>query len=306
MSNDGQGELAGIVGVRARMRGWPISTTGMSSTSRGLHFDVRDASHGVELVVSACDHHAVMVALGSSRQFACETYRRSREVSCRAGDFIVIPAGSTVRLAGGIPPMLRIGIEPDQLRQESILGEAIRGEDDQTGSILHANDLFALYIGGTILEELRKPEADWRLALLHHLAEALTVHFVTRYGIYTVSDHTGEISDREAIRRIIEHLGRITQDFPDLTSLAKRAGLSRFHFIRVFKAETGMTPLRYVEQCKMEQAKTLIETADIPLAEIAERLGFSDQSHLTRRFKAVVGRTPAAYSRSHARRRSPT
>lgn len=135
MSNHGQSELAGIVGVRARMRGWPISTTGMSSTSRGLHFDVRDASHGIGLIVPACDHHAMMVALGSSRQFTCETYRRSREVSCRAGDFIVIPAGSGVRLAGGIPPMLRIGIEPDQLRQESILGEAIRGEDDQTRTI---------------------------------------------------------------------------------------------------------------------------------------------------------------------------
>jgi len=198
--------------------------------------------------------------------------------------------------------MLRIGIETEQLRNNSRLDKSLRGEDDQTGSILYVNDLFALYIGGTILEEMRKPESEWRISLLHHLAEALTVHFVTQYGVYTVSEHTGEITDREAIRRIIEHLARTTHDFPDLSSLAKQTGLSRFHFIRVFKTETGMTPARYVEQCRIEQAKSLIEAAEISLADIAEKLGFSDQSHLTRRFKAIVGKTPAAYARANARK----
>lgn len=287
--------------MRAHIGGWTIATNGMSATSRGLHFDVREASHGIELVVPACDHHAVMVALSSSRQFTCETGRSSREVSCRAGDLIIVPAGKTARLGGGIPPMLRIGIEPEQLRHASPLDDAIRGEDDQTGSILHANDIFALYIGGTILEEMRKPEPDWRLALLHHLAEALTVHFVSEYGIYTVSEYTGEVSDRAAIRRIIQLLERTTSDFPDLASLAKRTGLSRFHFIRVFKEETGKTPARYVELCKIGQAKAMIEAAELSLLEIAERLGFSDQSHLTRRFKSIVGSTPGAYARAHAR-----
>jgi AraC family transcriptional regulator len=294
--------FASIASVRAQIGGWPISTAGMSSTSRGLHFDVREASHGIELNVPPCDHHAVMVALGSSRLFTCETHRPSREVSCRAGDLIVVRAGSASRLAGAVPPLLRIGIEPEQLRNSSRLDKSLRGEDDQTGSILYANDLFALFIGGAILEELRKPDTEWRISLLHHLAEALTVHFVTQYGVYTVSEHTGEITDREAIRRIIEHLGRTTHDFPDLPALAKQSGLSRFHFIRVFKTETGMTPARYVEQCRIEQAKALIEAAEISLADIADRLGFSDQSHLTRRFKAIVGNTPAAYARANARK----
>jgi len=300
--NQSEPELAGIAGVRARIGGWPLSTTGMSATSRGLHFDVRDGSHGVELILQACDHHAVMVALGSSRQFTYEKPGISRAVSCRAGDLIVIPAGIGTRLGGAIPPILRIGIDPDQLGAGSRLDKALSGEDDQTGSILHANDIFASYIGGTLLEEMRKPVFDWRMSLLHHLAEALTVHFVTQYGLYTVSDLTGEIGDREAIRRLIEQLERTTHDFPDLSSLAKRAGLSRFHFIRVFKAETGMTPARYVEQCRIEQAKALIEAAEFSLVEIADRLGFSDQSHLTRRFRTLVGSTPAAYARAYARR----
>jgi AraC family transcriptional regulator len=271
-----------------------------------MYFDVRDSSHGVDLFVPACDHHAVMVALGSSRQFTCETHHPCRTVSCRAGDLIVVAAGSTMRLGSAIPPMLRIGIDPEQLRSGSRLHNFLHDESAQTGSILHANDIFAMYIGGTILEEMRKPEFQWRMPLLNHLAEALTVHFVTQYGVYTVSEQTGEISDREAIRRVVAYLERTTQDFPDLASLAKRTGFSRFHFIRVFKAETGTTPVRYVEQRKMEQAKTLIEAAEISLVEIAGKLGFSDQSHLTRRFKTIVGCTPAAYARAHARRHLPS
>lgn len=301
MKVHGQAALSGIAEIRSQLSGWPISSVGMSSTSRGLHFDVRDGSHGVDLNLPACDHHAVLVALGSSRQFRFQTHIASREVSCRAGDLIVVPAGSTARLGRAIPPMLRIGIEPGQLSERSRLTESLRGKDDQTGSILYANDLFALYIGGAILEEMRKPEDEWRTPLLRHLAEALTVHFVSLYGVHAVSEHTGEISDREAIQRLVEYLGRITHDFPDLTSLAKRTGLSRFHFIRVFKAEIGMTPARYVEQRKIEQAKSLIETSGLPLADIADRLGFVDQSHLTRRFKKIVGSTPAAYARVHSR-----
>jgi len=302
MRKRGQDKLADIVQVRAQLGGWPISATGLSPTSRILYFDIRDGSHGVELRVPPCDHHAVMVALGSSRQFTCETGRMARAVSCRAGDLIVVPARSAARLGGAIPPMLRIGIDPQQLRSGSRLDQFLQGEDDQTGTILYANDVFALHIGGTILEEMRKAGTDWRIPLLRHLAEALTVHLVTQYGVYTVSDYTGEISDREGIRRVIEQLRRTTKDFPDLTVLAKRAGLSRFHFIRVFKAETGMTPGRYIEQCRIEQAKALIEQANLALADIADRRGFSDQSHLTRRFKQIVGDTPAAYARAKARR----
>jgi AraC family transcriptional regulator len=58
MKKDSLSNLAGIARVRASIGSWPISTTGMSSTTRGLYFDVREASHGVELIVPACDHHA--------------------------------------------------------------------------------------------------------------------------------------------------------------------------------------------------------------------------------------------------------
>lgn len=303
MKKQASPNLVGIVGVRARLGGWPLSTIGMSPTSRSLQFDVRDGSYGVELAIPACDHHAVMVALASSRQFAFKTDRLSREVACRAGDLVFVSAGTSARLTGGIPPMLRIGVEPNRVQPSGFMSEALKNEDSQTGSLLRDNDLLAQYMGGSILEELRKPEADRRLTLLHHLGEALAVHFVTHYGIRGASEQTGETGDREAIRRLLEELRLTTHDFPDLPTLADQVGLSRFHFIRVFKAETGTTPARFVELCKVDQAKAMIEAAELSLGDIGDRLGFADQSHLTRRFKSIVGVTPAAYARAHARRR---
>jgi AraC family transcriptional regulator len=72
--------------------------------------------------------------------------------------------------------MLRIGIDPEQLSDSSCLNTSIHGNDDQTGPILYANDPFALHIAGAILEEMRKPDHEWRTDLIRHLAEALTVH----------------------------------------------------------------------------------------------------------------------------------
>lgn len=115
MRKQRQAELADIGTVRSHVGGWSISTAGMLSTCRGLHFDVRDVTHGVEMIGPACDHHAVLVALGYSRQFRFHTNVASREVSCRAGDLIVVPSGSPSRFGGAIPAILRNGIDPEQL-----------------------------------------------------------------------------------------------------------------------------------------------------------------------------------------------
>jgi AraC family transcriptional regulator len=174
---------------------------------------------------------------------------------------------------------------------------------DAAWSTVFAHDVFALHMGGTIFEETIKPEAERRTAILHHLAEALCAHLMTQYGLHHAAGPDTTLGETDAIRRVVERLKRKTHDFPDLASMAEMAGLSRFHFSRLFKAETGLSPVQFVERCRIEQAKVLIEAADLPLTEIAARLDFSDQSHFTKRFKKIVGSTPAAFARTHARRR---
>ena len=74
-----------------------------------------------------------------------------------------------------------------------------------------------------------------------------------------------------------------------LTELAAMAGLSRFHFSRAFKAETGETPYQHVLRRRIERAKLLLADATMPLEVIARSLGFHDVSHFQKAFKARVG-----------------
>ncbi len=76
--------------------------------------------------------------------------------------------------------------------------------------------------------------------------------------------------------------------------LAREAGLSLFHFVRVFTATFGCTPQHYVQARRTQHAKRLLAGACTP-AEAAAASGMSDQSHLTRWFKRSYGVTPAQY-----------
>ena len=82
-----------------------------------------------------------------------------------------------------------------------------------------------------------------------------------------------------------------------LPDLAARAGLSVHHFGRAFRTSTGVTPRAFIEQRRIERARTLIDGTDRPLADIAAVTGFASQSHLTTAFRRATGFTPAAYRR---------
>jgi AraC-like DNA-binding protein len=76
-----------------------------------------------------------------------------------------------------------------------------------------------------------------------------------------------------------------------LAQLAHVAGLSPFHLVRVFHQSIGLPPHAYLNQIRLQRAKELL-LAGWPIASVAYEAGFTDQSHLTRRFKQVYGVTP--------------
>jgi AraC family transcriptional regulator len=71
--------------------------------------------------------------------------------------------------------------------------------------------------------------------------------------------------------------------------------LSLFHFLRKFRTEFGCPPHAYVMQRRIEHAKRQMARRDIPLKVVAADCGFSDQSHMTRVFRRLLGTTPAEY-----------
>lgn len=80
-----------------------------------------------------------------------------------------------------------------------------------------------------------------------------------------------------------------------LSDLAALAGLSEFHFHRMFKASCGVSPHNWITQLRIIRAKEILVKQ--PLAQVSVACGFSNQSHFTRRFKEQTGVTPGAYRR---------
>ena len=81
-----------------------------------------------------------------------------------------------------------------------------------------------------------------------------------------------------------------------LDRLAEAAGVSRYAVLRAFRREMGMPPYAFVTQVRIERAKRLLREG-VSLGAVSQRVGFADQSHLTRHFKRLLGVTPGAYAR---------
>lgn len=80
--------------------------------------------------------------------------------------------------------------------------------------------------------------------------------------------------------------------------MAAAVNLSESWFSRVFKNTTGMTPRQWQLTKRVDQARDLLAESDLGVADIADRLGFADQAHLTRVFRQLVGETPASWRRN--------
>lgn len=77
--------------------------------------------------------------------------------------------------------------------------------------------------------------------------------------------------------------------------MADRAAMSPRNFARVFLRETGMTPAKYLDQLRLEQAVGLLEDSSIPIGAVAARSGFSCAEQMRRLFIRQMGITPIAY-----------
>jgi AraC-like DNA-binding protein len=99
-----------------------------------------------------------------------------------------------------------------------------------------------------------------------------------------------------AVRRATVYL-RANHANPDLTLdvAAKVACLSRWHFSRTFRAQTGLRFVEYLNGIRLRQAATLLAETDLPVAEIARRVGYRQSGHFQRTFKRWAGLSPSGY-----------
>jgi AraC-like DNA-binding protein len=106
-------------------------------------------------------------------------------------------------------------------------------------------------------------------------------------------------NEPDAVRRVREVIDDRYDENLTLSELASIARLSPFRLCHSFRRAVGFAPHEYLMCRRVERARTLLRTG-VPPADVAVRVGFCDQSHLTRHFRRRVGVTPGQY-RSNTR-----
>ena len=84
----------------------------------------------------------------------------------------------------------------------------------------------------------------------------------------------------------------------NLATLAHLAGLSRFHFSKRYKQLTGIAPIEHLLKMKVEYAKYLLETNDMAVSVVAEKVGYEDALYFSRLFKKHTGYSPTQYRKT--------
>ena len=102
----------------------------------------------------------------------------------------------------------------------------------------------------------------------------------------------GRDAPNDAIARVKRHVREHLAGPLRLDDLAGVACLSRYHFGHAFKTATGLSPMEFVRQTRVEAARTLLLTSDLPLSAIADLVGFRDEFHLSRVFRRLTGHSP--------------
>jgi len=193
-------------------------------------------------------------------------------------------------LAAGLSRFCKIREIYNNLVPELVRGGTVQFEPQDA-----FRDPLISQIGATIAHEIAGGFFNCILddALNTALAVQVTRRFVDQSAI--MLEPSNGLS-RERLKRVREYIEAHLDNRMTLTDLAGVACLSSYHFSRAFKQAIGVGPQHYVMQRRLERPKSLMRRTNEPLAEIARRVGFAVQSHLTSIFRRETGVTPGRYS----------
>jgi len=192
---------------------------------------------------------------------------------------VLLEEGFVVRVAA------EVGADPDRLE---ILNR-FKARDPQIERIMLSflTELEADGLGGGLYAEA--------------LANALAVHLLREHS--SLGEKAKRELAREAakgaglssrqLRRTLDYIGDNLSGRLSLAELAAQANLSPYHFSRLFRESTGLSPHQYVIRERVERAKGLLLRGEQSVAAVARKVGFADQGHLSRHTKRLLGATPS-------------
>ena len=151
-----------------------------------------------------------------------------------------------------------------------------------------------------LLQQLRD-EATRRSAsrlFVRGIAQAIAIHLARNYAALD-EDARGESPSLPGfkLRRITEWMAEHMAEEFSLARVAAQAGVSEFHFNRLFKRATGVPPSQYQIKLRTDAARRLLRETKKSVITIANEVGYSNPSHFAQLFRKETGLSPTDYRR---------
>ena len=229
-----------------------------------------------------------------------------QQFACRRHSLLVIPPDTTVLHHAGLPKPAGRAYTPVQLAtfriSRTLLDECAMGLGLQPGRTLLEHQVLAgddvlRPLALALLSDLRSGCADGAAAT-ERAAAALVGRVLMRQA------RSGPTATADALAQVTAHIDAQLHAPLALESLAAVAGMSLFHFCRVFRERLGATPHQYILSRRIALAKKLLWRrasaggAAASIVEIALACGFGSSSHFAAQFKRYTGQTPLQWQRS--------
>jgi AraC family transcriptional regulator len=211
------------------------------------------------------------------------------------GDIVLIPRGEACTWDGdGMGEALILSLPPALSDKTAMLESDWSPARIEFISRVGYADPLVHAIGQAILGELQT-EGLFGALYLESLFRTLSLHLLRNHAVFTPKETTvkGKLS-AEAVRRVLDYVHSYLEQEITLEAMAALVHLSPYHFARKFKEATGLPPYQYVLHCRVERAKTLLTAGEHSIREVAQMVGFANQSQLTRHIKNAFGVTPGA------------
>ncbi len=159
-------------------------------------------------------------------------------------------------------------------------------------------------IGMSMLSEMESGGLGGEL-YAESLANVLALHVLRSHSSLGRASRRkvgGEVGfSKRSLGRATDYINDNLSQKLTLEEIAGAACMSPYHFARSFKAATGLSPHQYVIQRRVERAKTLLADSDLTIAEVAQAVGFANQSHLAFHVRRLLGVSPKALRREGTR-----
>jgi AraC family transcriptional regulator len=269
--------------LSSRARGW-----------NGLTVELQ-RFNDLDAVVQSPDH-VIAVHLAGSVNVHRSRCGRSRSRTMSIGDVTITPVGPPTHWQQtGQSLVVLLRLSPTYV--QAVAGDecALDPARFEIQGRFVTRDARIDDIARRLLAGLELEGADSRLYVdaltcelaIHLLREHTTGNVATTWRMARLSPHK--------LRRAIEYIDDNLRSELTLAALAEAVALSPGHFAHAFRQATGVAPHRYVLERRVERAKSLLRQSDMPITEIADRVGCSSHSHFSVLFHRITGLTPRQF-----------